>query len=249
MPVPVIQHAATCLEARQIRHEYPSAFRLEIDTLNVARGTTLALVGPTGAGKSTLLRLLAGVEAPAAGEIVFENQPVGPGDRSLALRRRIVLVHQRPMLLTGSVRHNVEFGLRLRGIPIERAMIDGLLERLTLSPFAEQPARSLSGGQTQLVAVARALAVSPAVLLLDEATASLDPARVAIVEEAVRSLRGEYPLTVVWSTHQLFQARRMADRVALLWDGQLVEEAPVGDFFDRPRDRRTADFVQGRIVY
>ncbi|MCH8147419.1 MAG: ATP-binding cassette domain-containing protein, partial [Planctomycetes bacterium] len=107
----------------------------------------------------------------------------------------------------------------------------------------------LSGGQTQLVCLARALVASPDVLLLDEPTANLDPAHVALVEETIREVQRQRGLTVVWATHNLFQVRRVADRVALMLDGQLVEVAATEPFFESPKDSRTADFVQGKMVY
>jgi tungstate transport system ATP-binding protein len=107
----------------------------------------------------------------------------------------------------------------------------------------------LSGGQTQLVALARALAVEPDVLLLDEPTAHLDPARVALVEEAVGDFQRRGQATVVWATHNLFQARRVAHRVTLLLDGRVVEVAPTQTFFEAPSDPRTAAFVRGKMIY
>jgi tungstate transport system ATP-binding protein len=118
-----------------------------------------------------------------------------------------------------------------------------------LSKIASQSAQTLSGGQTQLVALARSLVIEPDVLLLDEPTAHLDPAHVALVEETIRQFQQERQTTIVWATHNLFQARRVADRTALLLNGQLVEVAPTEEFFKNPSDSRTAEFVQGRMVY
>jgi tungstate transport system ATP-binding protein len=220
---------------------------LEVERLTVPAGEVLCLVGPTGAGKSTLLRLLAGVEAPASGRLHFDGVPFGPG-APLAVRRRVTLVFQRPLPLAGTVRHNVAYGLRLRGTAGHADRVGEVLERLRLGPLADRPARALSGGEAQLTALARALVLQTDALLLDEPTGNLDPARVALVEAAVRDAhrRGA---TVVWATHNLFQARRVARRVALLLDGRLVEAAAPEEFFGRPRDPRTAAFVNGEMVY
>jgi tungstate transport system ATP-binding protein len=167
----------------------------------------------------------------------------------LEVRRRLTLVFQRPLLLAGTARANVEYGLRLRRDPgrVERAA--AILERMGLSPVADRNARTLSGGEAQLIALARAMVLEPEVLLLDEPTAHLDPARVALVEGAVAEFRRRRGATVVWATHNLFQARRMADRVALLLDGRLAEAAATEAFFTAPADPRTAAFVRGEMVY
>jgi len=217
--------------------------------MDLPPGEVLGLLGPTGAGKTTLLRLLAGLERSSAGEIVFEDSPLAAIDPPLALRRRITMVHQHPALLTGTVQFNVEYGLRLRGDRNRTRKVIDVLDRLGLTKIASQSAQTLSGGQTQLVALARSLVIEPDVLLLDEPTAQLDPAHVALVEEAIRQYRQQRRTTVVWATHNLFQARRVADRTALLLNGQLVEVAPTDQFFTAPADPRTADFVQGRMVY
>lgn len=235
-------------DLRGVRKECGPTFALEIDNLQVRKGETLALLGPAGAGKTTLLRLLAGLESPTQGELRFDGQQIMSGNLPLVTRRRIAMVHQRATLLTGTVRYNIEYGLRLRGLPIP-PMLDVTMQRFRLEQRASQSARTLSGGQTQLVALARALVVSPDGLLLDEPTSNLDPAHVAIVEETIRRSSSDRPIAIVWATHNLFQARRIATRVALLWDGKLIEVAKTEHFFDRPSDSRTADFVQGKMIY
>lgn len=156
---------------------------------------------------------------------------------------------QRPRLLAGTVRANVEYGLKLRGDRDREVKARAMLDRVHLSHLVDRPATAVSGGEAQLVALARALAVGPEVLLLDEPTNNLDPARVALVEEVVLSDHQERGTTVVWATHNHFQARRAGDRVTLLLDGKEVETAPAAEFFDSPRDPRTAAFVQGKMVY
>ncbi len=167
----------------------------------------------------------------------------------MAIRRRIVMVHQRPCLLSGSVRFNVEFGLRIRRVADRAGPTAFALKQLGIERLADRAVDTLSGGQLHLVALARALVLRPEVLLLDEPTASLDPARVALVEQAVSHLQHECGMTIVWATHNLFQARRVARRVALLWEGRLIEVAPTEQFFRSPADPRTRDFVEGRMVF
>jgi tungstate transport system ATP-binding protein len=222
---------------------------LDLEHLEIALGKVLCLLGPTGAGKSTLLRLLAGLERPSTGHLLFGAHDLGTAELPLTQRRRIALVFQRPALLSGTVTANVEYGLRLRGLGRQPERVRQVLERLGLAALASRQASTLSGGEAQLVALARALVLELDVLLLDEPTAHLDPARVALVESAVREYREARGATVVWATHNLFQARRAADRVALLLEGRLVEEAPTAEFFSAPRDPRTAAFVRGDMVY
>jgi tungstate transport system ATP-binding protein len=220
---------------------------LDIEALDVASGEVLAVVGPSGAGKSTLLRLLNFLEPASSGSLVYDGQPVPP-DPPVALIRQVTTVFQRPALLAGSVRENVALGLRLRG-QAAAAPVDEALARVGLADVAGQAASKLSGGEIQRVALARALVLQPRVLLLDEPTANLDPYNVGLIETIVREQNAARGTTVVVVTHNVFQARRLAQRVALLLAGRLVEVAPVEPFFNTPQDPRTAAFVRGDMVY
>lgn len=224
------------------------SFVLDLSDFRISHGQVLGLLGPTGAGKSTLLRLLAFLESPDRGNIYFDDQHVNSNNIPLATRRRITLVHQRPVLLSGSVRFNVEYGLRLRKVKRPGA-VDCMLERLGLIKIAQQPAHTLSGGQMQLAALARALVLEPDVLLLDEPTANLDPAHVALVEQVIQEIQQQRRISVIWATHNVFQARRVSNQAALLLNGQLIEAAATEVFFHSPSDPRTTDFVQGRMIY
>jgi tungstate transport system ATP-binding protein len=220
---------------------------LDLDALDILTGEILAIVGPSGAGKSTLLRLLNFLEPPTAGSITFENQPV-PAEAPLGLVRQVTTVFQRPVLLGGSVGDNVALGLRLRGEAAE-ARVTAALARVGLTALRRQPASQLSGGEVQRVALARALVLAPKVLLLDEPTANLDPYNVGLIEEIVREQNATQGTTVVVVTHNVFQARRLAQRAALLLAGRLVEAAPVEKFFSAPQEARTGAFVRGEMVY
>lgn len=239
---------ALACELGGVCHRLSDAFTLRIDSLEVIEGETLCLVGPTGAGKSTLLRLCSGQE-PIDGRLSLFGEARGQNGFSLDVLRQVVTVHQRPMLLSSSVRANVEYGLRIRSAEKARERVDELLNVMGMMSLADQDARTLSGGQMQLVGLARALVVDPRVLLLDEPTAHLDPASVALVESLIRRQQQRTAMTVVWATHHLFQAKRVATRVALVLNGVLVEIAPTADFFNQPQDERTAAFVQGKMVY
>ena len=237
-------------QLRAIEQRYGGRTVLQVDALDIFAGEALALVGPSGAGKSTLLRLLNFLEAPAGGRLTFDGAALpSPAEAPLALRRQVTTVFQRPVLLSASVLDNAAYGLRLRGQRDVRARAMAALERLGLAPLAHKPARTLSGGEMQRVALARAIVLEPRVLLLDEPTANLDPHNVQLIERAVAELRRAHATTLVLVTHNLFQARRLAERVALLLDGQIAEQARTADFFERPRDPRAAAFVRGEMIY
>ena len=235
---------------RDISKSYDGRQVLQVDRLEVRRGEILALVGPSGAGKSTLLRLLNFLEPPTQGTVQFLDTALGPGSSvSLELRRRVTTVFQRPLLLNKSVWANVAYGLNVRGQRHAGRRIQAALEQVGLAHLSRQRARTLSGGEAQRVALARAIVLEPEVLLLDEPTANLDPYNVVVIEENVRQLNRERGTTMVLVTHNVFQARRLAHRVALLLEGRIIEVADVTTFFESPRDPRTAAFVRGEMVY
>ena len=237
-------------QLREVTKEYNGRRVLQVDRLDIARGEIFALVGPSGAGKSTLLRLLNFLEAPTTGRISFlhaefnVSRPI-----PLKLRRRVTTVFQRPLLLNRSVEANVTYGLRLRGQRNSSHRIEAALEEVGLRHMARQRARTLSGGEAQRVALARAIVLQPDVLLLDEPTANLDPYNVGLIEDIIGKLNRERETTLVLVTHNVFQAKRLAHRVALLLEGQIVEITDVDAFFQSPRDPRTAAFVRGEMVY
>lgn len=220
---------------------------LAVDTLQVREGEMLALVGPSGTGKSTLLRLMNFLETPTSGTLHYRAQDV-TASAPLELRREVTTVFQRPLLLRGSVADNIAFGLRLRSAPVN-GNVAHMLRRVGLENMAAAPARKLSGGEMQRVALARALVIEPRVLLLDEPTANLDPYNVSLIEDIVREQNKTRGVTVIVVTHNVFQAKRLAHRVGLLLNGQLVEIAETAAFFDSPQDPRTAAFARGEMVY
>jgi tungstate transport system ATP-binding protein len=240
----------TIYQLQNVSKRYNTRSVVAVHELTLARGEMFALVGPSGAGKSTLLRLLAFLEAPTEGVIEFEGQMF---DRRTPLpletRRRVAMVFQRPILLNASVWDNVAFGLRIRAIRDTHDRVGEALARVGLQDFARANARSLSGGEMQRVALARALIIQPDVLLLDEPTANLDPYNVSLIEGIVKELHTAQGTTIVLVTHNVFQARRLAQRAGLLLEGRLVEVAPAREFFETPRDPRTRAFVDGEMIY
>lgn len=229
---------------------YHPDFTLQLDSLTIKQGEILCLLGPTGSGKSTLLRLLGGIEPPDSGQLQCLNHNILSAGWPIDLQRQIAMVFQRPLMLRESVRANLEYGVRLRGEHHSKtSIVNHWLNRIYLDKQANLSARTLSGGQTQLLALARALILEPKILLLDEPTASLDPARVALVEELILEDQRQRETTIIWATHNLFQARRVAHRVCLLLGGRQIEIASREDFFESPKDERTRDFFEGRMIY
>jgi tungstate transport system ATP-binding protein len=161
----------------------------------------------------------------------------------------VTTVFQQPHLLNRTVAANVGYGLRLRNNPNSHARVDAALEQVGLQHIANQRARTLSGGEAQRAALARALVIEPDVLLLDEPTANLDPYNVGLIEKIIVQSNRERKTTVVLVTHNIFQAKRLAQRVALLLDGRIVEIGDVHPFFESPGDPRTAAFIGGEMVY
>lgn len=229
-----------------LRHRYGDRVVLDVPALEIARGETLAVIGPSGAGKTTLLRLLQFLERPSEGRIEFAGVPaVVPVP--IETSRTVTTVFQRSLMLDRSVGDNVAFGPRLRGNR-EVADVDMLLERLALTHLSKAHARSLSGGEMQRVALARAIATGADVLLLDEPAANLDPRNVAIVEAMIKELQAR-GTTLVLVTHNTHEARRLASRTLVLLDGQMVEVGPTGTVFDSPADPRTGSFLRGDLIY
>jgi tungstate transport system ATP-binding protein len=210
----------------------------------------LAVVGPSGAGKSTLLRLLNFLQPPTTGQIIFDgNLFASNRDATLEMRRRVTTVFQRPVLLKRTVEANVAYGLRLRGQRDNHSDIQATLAEVGLADLAQQPARTLSGGEAQRVALARAMVLRPDALLLDEPTANLDPYNVGLIEQIVARLNREQGTTIVLVTHNVHQARRLAQRILFLLDGREIEVADTHTFFESPSDVRTGAFVRGEMVY
>ena len=235
---------------QNVSKEYEDRRVLQVENLRIERGEIFALVGPSGAGKSTLLRLLNFLEPPTTGRIRFLDIEFSANQSMpLRYRRRVTTVFQRPILLNRSVQANVGYGLGLRGQRDRDGEIEKALAQVSLQHLARQRARTLSGGEAQRVALARAIVLQPDVLLLDEPTANLDPYNVGLIEEIVTDLNRKRGTTLVLVTHNVFQAKRLAHRVALMLDSQIVEVAGVEAFFESPQDPRTAAFDRGEMVY
>ena len=216
-------------------------------SLRIEAGPPLLVIGPNGAGKSVLLRLLHGLLAPTAGRVRWAG--AGPRRDAVAGSRRDAMVFQRPVMLRRTALANLEYPLALAGLPraARRARAAAALAEAGLAALAGRPARRLSGGEQQRLALARAAALAPEVLFLDEPCASLDPAATRAVEAAIAGIAAR-GCKIVMTTHDLAQARRLAGEVAFLHRGRLLERAPAAAFFAGPRAAEAAAFLRGELL-
>ena len=207
-------------------------------------GSRTIVIGPNGAGKSLFLRLCHGLLAPSEGAIVWH----GAGGSEAA--RHQAMVFQRPVMLRRSVAANIEFALAVRKVNRRRRRERAaeVLERTGLSRFAGQPARVLSVGEQQRLALARAWALEPQVLFLDEPTASLDPSATYLVEEVIEAIQAA-GTKIIMTTHDLGQAKRLADEILFLHRGRLLEMAPADQFFAAPKNDLAQAFVRGELLW
>ena len=199
------------------------------------------IMGPNGAGKSLLLRLLHGLIPPASGIIKWGGKPMND-----AIRRRQAMVFQRPVMLRRSVAANIDFAIKLRGVASHNQRQQAL-SAVDLANKANQPAKSLSGGEQQRLALARALTTDPAILFLDEPTANLDPASTATIEKIIRAAH-EDGTKIVLVSHDLGQARRLAHEIIFMHRGRIIEQTPAIQFFNAPASKQANDFLAGRLV-
>lgn len=222
---------------------YEAGGKRLIDGIDLKLSTNFITVvmGANGAGKSLLLRLLHGLIAPNAGRVLWSGEP--PTE---TLRKRQAMVFQRPVLLRRSVAANIKFVLNLNATANSDRCHE-LLCHVGLAAQANQPARLLSAGEQQRLALARALALEPEIMFLDEPSANLDPSSVAAIESIVRTAH-EQGTKIILVTHDLGQARRLADEVIFLHHGRLLEHTPAPLFFDQPTSKEARDYIAGKLV-
>ena len=214
--------------------------------LRIDRGEVFALIGPTGAGKTTLLRLIDLIDEPASGKIFFDGvDAAAPAAVRLGMRRRMAFVLQKPVVFNLSVHDNIACALRWRGVRGSKLKekVNHITDVVGLSDYGNRNARQLSGGEVQRVAIARAIAIEPEVLLLDEPMANLDPLSAARIEELISSIIRRYATTIIMATHDLSQGQRLADRMAVMMGGELLQTGSSKDVFTSPRNREVAEFV------
>lgn len=247
------------LRTQDLRVWYGSHQALRGITLEIHECRITAIIGPSGCGKSTLVRCFNRMNdliptARIEGRVLFRGQDIyAPEVDPVEVRVRIGMVFQRPNPFPKSIYENVAFGLRLHrklsrrelDERVERALRQAALWDEVKDVLHTRSGLELSGGQQQRLCIARALAVEPEVLLMDEPASALDPVATARIEDLMEDLKQRYTIVIV--THNMQQAARVSDFTAFLLDGELVEYAPTGELFTRPKDRRTEDYITGRF--
>ena len=217
-------------KVRNLKKVYNNKIVLDVDNLDFQEGKIYAIVGPNGSGKTTLLNILNLLEKPEEGQIFFHDQEITnkSNEDTLEIRRRMTLVNQDPFLFHSTVYDNIAYGLKIRSIPpkVQKSRIKSALNIVGLSGFKDRRANQLSGGEAQRAVIARALVIEPEVLFLDEPTANIDQKHIDVVERIIKKIKKEIKTTVIFTTHDLSQAYRLADEVISLLDGKIIKQVP-----------------------
>jgi phosphate transport system ATP-binding protein len=257
--LPIQATAADRIQAVQVNAYFGRTHAVRNVSLGIKPNLITAIIGPSGCGKSTLLRCLNRMHelvpgARVEGQVLLDDDDIyAPGIDPVMVRRRVGMVFQRPNPFpTMSIYDNVAAGLRLNGMHNRRILDEVVEQSLRHAALWDevkdqlgQSGASLSGGQQQRLCIARALAVKPEVLLMDEPASALDPVSTLKIEELAKTLRES--LTIVLVTHNMQQAARTSDSTAFMLTGELVEHGPTAELFTRPRDKRTEDYITGRF--
>ncbi|MEN6329795.1 MAG: ABC transporter ATP-binding protein [Methanobacteriaceae archaeon] len=233
------------LEIQNLTKIYEGKKVLEDINLYLEKGTTLGLIGPTGCGKTTLLRIIDLLEKPSSGKIFLDgvdifNSKLEPKE----IRRRIGMVFQKPIVFNGTVYENIRYGLKIRGESEEsyEEEIANLLDSLGLTGYENREASTLSGGETQRIALARALITEPDLLLLDEPTANLDPLSTEKIENLIVELSHKKQTTIIMATHNLIQGQKLSDQIAIL-NKKIFQRGTPEEVFLKPAHKFVAEFV------
>lgn len=240
------------LTLEQLKKSYHGKTVLNVDHAEIEEGKITAVIGPSGAGKTTLLSIVNGLEKPDEGKVVFKGEEFSANrNYSAAAVKQMAMVFQKPVMFKTTVYNNIAYGLKARNI--NKSIISKRIEEaaswMGLSDLLQQKAITLSGGEAGRVSVARAMILRPELLLMDEPTANLDPANVSIIEEMVLKANKEYGATVIIVTHNMFQAKRLADNTIFMLNGQVIEEGTNRDIFEKTENQRTQAFISGNMIY
>jgi tungstate transport system ATP-binding protein len=234
------------MELLGIQKSYKSNNALKSVSLKLEGNKIIVFLGINGAGKTTLMRIMAGLENPDSGKIQFNKKDIDNN----ALRKVSTLVFQKTAMFSMNVYDNLSYGLKIRNLKeeeISKKVTDALCD-VRLSGFEKRKAKKLSGGEQQRVALARAFLLDSNILLLDEPTANLDPNSATIIEKAIVSRKSSQKI-IALSTHNLNQAKRLADEIVSIYNGEIVEIAKPRDFFENPKSEITRKFINGELEF
>lgn len=241
---------APVLKLHKVSKKYGEREVLNLEELTIPSRKITGIIGPNGSGKTTLIRIMGLLLPSDGGQVEILGEKVNWNKNLiLKLRRQMSMVTQTAYMFEGSVYYNVAYGLKARKVRDRkiRKVVTETLEMVGMQGFIKADARTLSGGERQKVAIARAIALNPQILFLDEPTSSIDTTSGLEIEKYIRHINQEYKTTIILVTHNLFQARRIADEVYCLWEGKLIEKGLTADIFNNPQDHRTKAFIAGEI--
>lgn len=226
-----------------LRKSYDGKTVLDLAQGEIREGKRTAIIGPNGAGKSTFVKIIAGIEKADEGELLYDGKSDFP-------QQDVTLVFQKPYLLATTVEKNIAYPLKLRGYDQEtiEERVTELTEELNLTQFRKTKAWKLSGGETQKVALARALAFNPKLLILDEPTANIDPVTTAEIEQMLIRIGEKQDTTIVLITHNLAQAKRTCEEVMMFHGGNLIECGPCSKVLSEPETDETDRFIRGELL-
>lgn len=236
------------LHLESLRKSYGNKLVLDVEQSVLKSGLITGIIGPNGAGKTTLMNILAGLDKPNEGRVLYEREGVEP--TNVVPAHDVTMLFQSPYMMHTSVENNIAYPLRLRKVEREvvNRRVGNLLEEFDLTKLAKNKAWRLSGGETQKVALARAIALRPKLLLLDEPTSNIDNIHVAVIEKVLTKEREHYNTSIVIISHNLAQIRRLCDEVLFMDKGMILEHGSAEQVLSAPKHPRTQAFIAGELL-
>lgn len=233
------------IDIKHLSKSYHDKTVLSIDDLCINSGSFLGIIGPNGAGKSTLARIIAGLDQPTTGTVQYDALSL-----TADVYQKMTMVFQKPYLLRTSVFHNIAYPLKIRKLSKDTIAIKvkNILEEMDIQHIKDQNAWTLSGGEAQKLALARAIVFEPSLLILDEPTANIDPASMLVMEKAIQNFHKKTKATIIIVTHNLQQARRLCRDVIFMHQGSMMEQGTVEDIILNSKNPLTQKFVEGEII-
>lgn len=231
------------LEIQNLTRTYEDKVALDIPKLHIPSRSFIGIIGPNGAGKSTFVKLIAGIDFVSRGSILYNQKKL---HKTSAVYKKMTLIFQKPYLFRTSVFDNIAYPLKIRGEKPEviEEKVEKLLRDLGLEDLRDQSGKTLSGGESQKVALARALVFEPELLLLDEPTANIDPQSIMVMERVLRDFYEKNRPTIIMVTHNIQQAKRLSKDVFFIDEGKLIERGPTAKVLEHPMEARTQNFIQ-----